>query len=134
MARRTAVEWRPGLRALILSALALGLAACGSGPSQCGRASWYELTSRTASGEMADPDRLAAAHPSLPFGSRVRVENLKNRRSVVVRINDRGPYSGGRVIDVTRAAADRLDFRRDGVADVRISVVDGGPLKGGRRC
>jgi rare lipoprotein A len=118
--------------AAALGLAALTLAACGSGPQQCGRASWYQLTSRTASGEMANPDSLSAAHRSLPFGTRVKVTNLRNGRSTVVRINDRGPYAGGRVIDVTRAAADRLDFRRDGVTDVSIRPLGGESLKGGR--
>lgn len=90
---------------------------------QCGKASWYELTSMTASGERADPNALAAAHRSLPFGTRVRVSNLANGKEVVVRINDRGPFVRGRVIDVTRAAADKLGFRKQGVARVKIAVV-----------
>lgn len=90
---------------------------------QCGKASWYELTSMTASGERADPNALAAAHRSLPFGTKVRVSNLSNGKEVVVRINDRGPFVRGRVIDVTRAAADKLGFRKQGVARVRIAVV-----------
>jgi rare lipoprotein A len=91
---------------------------------ECGKASWYELTSKTASGERADPNALAAAHRSLPFGTRVRVSNLSNGKEVVVRINDRGPFVRGRVIDVTRAAADKLGFRRQGVARVKVAVVD----------
>lgn len=91
--------------------------------AETGRASWYSLTSRTASGERCDPTALTAAHPSLPFGTRVKVENLKNGRSVIVRINDRGPYYGGRVIDLTKAAAQRLGFVAAGTAKVRITVV-----------
>ncbi|ODN68584.1 septal ring lytic transglycosylase RlpA family protein [Methylobrevis pamukkalensis] len=117
--------------AATLLLLALGLAACGSGPRQCGKASWYELTSRTASGEYANPEAMTAAHRSLPFGTKVEVQNLRNGRTAVVRINDRGPYGGGRVIDVTRAAADRLGFRRDGIAPVRIRALSGGELRGG---
>jgi len=67
----------------------------------------------------------AAAHRSLPFGTRVRVENLSNGRSVVVRINDRGPFVGGRVIDVTRGAAEQLGMIRSGVAKVKVTVVGG---------
>ncbi|MNY60557.1 RlpA-like protein precursor [compost metagenome] len=63
---------------------------------------------------------LTAAHRSLPFGSRVRVTNLHNQRSVVVRINDRGPYARGRIIDLSRAAAERLGMLRSGVAPVRV--------------
>ena len=70
---------------------------------QVGHASWYALHSRTASGEMMNPSEMTAAHRSLPFGTKVLVENLTNGRSVVVRINDRGPFVGGRIIDVSKA-------------------------------
>ena len=93
--------------------------------AEIGRASWYSLTSKTASGERCDPGALTAAHRSLPFGTKVKVENLKNGRSVVVRINDRGPFVGGRVIDLTRAAARRLGFISSGIARVRLTVLQG---------
>jgi rare lipoprotein A len=93
--------------------------------SQCGMASWYAMGVKTASGERMDADGLAAAHRSLPFGTRVKVENLSNGRSVEVRINDRGPFAAGRVIDVTRGAARQLDMIRAGVAKVRVTVLDG---------
>jgi rare lipoprotein A len=88
-----------------------------------GRASWYSLTSKTASGERCDPGALTAAHRSLPFGTRVKVENLRNGKSVVVRINDRGPFVGGRIIDLTKAAANRLGFVSAGVTKVRLTVL-----------
>jgi rare lipoprotein A len=94
--------------------------------AETGRASWYALTSRTASGERCDPKTMTAAHPSLPFGTKVKVENLKNGRSVVVRINDRGPYVAGRIIDLTKAAADRLGFVQRGIVMVRLTVLSGG--------
>jgi rare lipoprotein A len=97
--------------------------------AQCGSASWYAMTSRTASGERANPNTMTAAHRTLPFGSKVRVENLKNGKSVVVRINDRGPFTGGRVIDVTRAAANSLGFVRAGTAKVRLTVLGPTPRK-----
>ena len=76
-------------------------------------------------------NELAAAHRSLPFGTQVRVDNLKNGRSVVVRINDRGPFVRGRVIDLTRAAAQQLDMLHSGTTSVRLTVVDGSaPLRG----
>lgn len=90
--------------------------------AQCGRASWYALTSKTASGERMNPSALTAAHRSLPFGTQVTVENLKNGRSVVVRVNDRGPFVGGRVIDLSRAAAQKLGFKDAGTAKVRLSL------------
>jgi rare lipoprotein A len=91
--------------------------------AQTGRASWYALTSITASGERCNPNAMTAAHPSLPFGTKVRVDNLDNGKSVVVRINDRGPFVGGRIIDVTRAAAQSLGFIRAGTAKVRLTVL-----------
>ena len=99
--------------------------------SQCGKASWYSAGSRTANGEKMDAGALAAAHRSLPFGTQVRVENLSNNRSVVVRINDRGPFVGGRVIDLTRGAAERIGMIHSGVVRVRVTVVGGkGTLAG----
>ena len=78
----------------------------------------------TASGELYDPERLTAAHRTLPFGTRVRVTNLENGRSVVVRINDRGPFNKSRVIDLSLRAAKRLDFVEQGVTRVRLEVED----------
>ena len=68
-------------------------------------------------------DALTAAHPSLSFGTRVKVTNLNNGRSVVVRINDRGPYSGGRVIDLSAAAARSINMIRSGVARVKVTIL-----------
>src|SRR4029077_20487459 len=85
---------------------------------QVGHASWYALHSRTASGEQMDPGELTAAHRSLPFGTRVLVENLTNGRSVVVRINDRGPFVGGRIIDLSKAAAQSIGMLGSGTAKV----------------
>jgi len=78
---------------------------------------------RTASGERFNPDALTAAHRTLPFGTRVRVTNLENGRHVVVRINDRGPFVRGRVLDVSRAAANKLGFVGTGTATVRLEVL-----------
>jgi rare lipoprotein A len=83
------------------------------------------MTTRTASGENCDPSALTAAHRSLPCGTKVRVENLRNGRWVVVRIKDRGPYSRGRIIDVTQAAARGLDFLSSGTTKVRLTVMSG---------
>jgi rare lipoprotein A len=91
---------------------------------QIGRASWYRLDSVTASGEKMDDAALTAAHRFLPFGTKVRVENTANGRSVEVRINDRGPFIPGRMIDLSKAAAEALDIMADGVAEVRLSVID----------
>ena len=78
---------------------------------------------RTANGEMFDPKDMTAAHRSLPFNTRIRVTNLANGRRVVLRVNDRGPYRKGRVIDVSYAAAKRLGFAKRGLARVRIDVL-----------
>jgi len=95
---------------------------------QVGHASWYALSSKTASGERMNPNALTAAHRSLPFGTKVLVENLNNGRSVVVRINDRGPFVGGRIIDVSKAAAAQIGMLLSGTANVRITPVGGGAL------
>ena len=76
--------------------------------AQSGGASWYGSGHRTASGERFNPNGMTAAHRSLPFGTRVRVENRRTGRSVVVRINDRGPFVRGRIIDLSRGSARAL--------------------------
>jgi rare lipoprotein A len=91
---------------------------------QVGRASWYDDTA-TASGEPFDASAMTAAHRSLPFGTKVLVENLNNGRSVVVRINDRGPYIAGRIIDLSKGAASTLGMLESGVVQVRVSTPGG---------
>lgn len=83
------------------------LAAFGTAPAsaQCGRASWYALGSKTASGERMRPYALTAAHRTLPFGTKLKVTNKKTGKSVVVRINDRGPFIKGRFLDLSKGAA-----------------------------
>ena len=78
---------------------------------------------KTASGERFDPAALTMAHKTLPFGTRVKVTNLKNKRSVVVRVNDRGPTTADRVGDVSYAAASRLKMLRSGVVEAKLEVV-----------
>ncbi|KAF1051184.1 MAG: Endolytic peptidoglycan transglycosylase RlpA [Stenotrophomonas maltophilia] len=78
---------------------------------------------RTASGETFDQNALTAAHRSLPFGTQLRVTNLNNGRSVVVRVNDRGPSSRTRIIDLSRKAAEQLDMLRAGTAPVRLEAL-----------
>lgn len=89
--------------------------------AQCGSASWYALYSKTASGERMDPSQLTAAHRTLPFGTKLKVTNQKNGKSVVVRINDRGPFIKGRVIDLSKAAAKQLGFVSSGVTKICMS-------------
>ena len=84
---------------------------------------------KTASGQVFDQSALTAAHPTLPFGTKVRVTNTKNGRSVVVRINDRGPTQPGRVIDLSRAAATKLAMLRAGLVPVKLEVVAEAPAK-----
>jgi rare lipoprotein A len=91
-----------------------------SASGRSGIASVYSAT-RTANGETPSAGALTAAHPSLPFGTMVRVTNKNNGRTVVVRINDRGPFINGRVIDMNKAAAEALGFR--GLAPVKLEVV-----------
>lgn len=92
-----------------------------------GMASYYgdELAgNRTASGEPFDPGKLTGAHRSLPFGSMVRVTNVANGDSVVVRINDRGPFSRRRVIDISHAAARQIGMHRSGTARVKLALLN----------
>ncbi|MGY4533807.1 rare lipoprotein A [Pseudomonas sp. TE3786] len=95
--------------------------------SESGEASFYGAKhqgKKTASGERFDQAQLTAAHRTLPFGTQVRVTNLDNNKSVVVRINDRGPFNRKRLIDISRAAAEQLDMVRAGTAPVRVQSLD----------
>ncbi|MFA5955787.1 septal ring lytic transglycosylase RlpA family protein [Hyphomicrobium sp.] len=94
------------------------------GGSGGGMASYYWQGQRTASGARFNPDGLTAAHRSLPFGTRVRVTNQSNGQSVVVVINDRGPFVGGRVIDLSRGAARAINMTGAGVARVALQVLN----------
>jgi len=96
------------------------------GYNEVGMASWYgpKFHGRTtANGERFDQNALTAAHPTLPMPSLVQVTNLSNGRSVTLRVNDRGPFSGNRIIDVSKRAAEVLGFRREGTARVRVTIL-----------
>jgi rare lipoprotein A len=120
---------------LLCGLLALALASgCASAvkyevvPStaQTGVASWYGPGfegKKTSNGEVYDPTGLSAAHRTLPFGTLLRVTNLENGRTVVVRVNDRGPFVAGRDLDLSQGAAERLDMVRKGLARVRYEKV-----------
>ena len=114
---------------LLLAYLALPLAcltsskALGGERDEIGLASYYSQNRRTASGEPSNSNAVTGAHRTLPFGTRVRVTVLKTGKHVVVRINDRGPFSRGRVIDVSRRAAEILGMTGTGLARVRVEVV-----------
>jgi rare lipoprotein A len=98
-----------------------------------GLASWYgdDFHGRlTANGEVFDMASLTAAHPTLPMPSYARVTNLSNGKSLIVRVNDRGPYHGNRLIDVSNRAAELLEFKGNGVARVRVEYVARAPLEG----
>ncbi|WP_442968786.1 septal ring lytic transglycosylase RlpA family protein [Ramlibacter sp.] len=99
-------------------------------PFQRGVASWYGLSfhgRRTASGERFDMNALTAAHPTLPFGTRVKVRSLVNGREVIVRINDRGPFARGRIIDLSHAAARAIGLLGPGVKRVALTLVEPDP-------
>jgi rare lipoprotein A len=99
---------------------------------EAGMASWYGSAfdgKLTANGEIFDRAELTAAHPTLPLPSYVRVSNLENSRSVVVRVNDRGPYAHNRLIDVSEQTAELLGFRRHGLTHVRVQFISQAPLE-----
>lgn len=99
-------------------------------PFQRGIASWYGLPfhgRKTANGERYDMNALTAAHPSLPFGTRVKVRSLVNGREVIVRINDRGPFAPGRIIDLSHAAAKAIGLVGFGVKRVSLTLVEPDP-------
>ena len=109
------------------------IAATATGDVTTGKATWYGEKfdgHKTASGERFNASALTAASRTLPFGTLVRVTNVKTRKSVTVRINDRGPRQADRIIDLTRAAAARLGMLRRGVADVELKVVGQSTAKG----
>ena len=112
------------------------LQGCSSGPSdkkskwagytEFGKASYYSTefqSKKTASGELYNKYKRTAAHKKLPFGTRIKVMNIKNRKTVIVRINDRGPFVKGRIVDLSSSAFDRIAHLATGVIDVRIEVI-----------
>lgn len=128
-ARRSNRRVRPrGLLALCVLALTLPFGAARAGVQE-GTVSWYggQFHHRpTASGEIFNANGLTMAHPTLPFGTKVKVTNLRNGRSVVVRVNDRGPFIGHRIADLSRGAAQVLGMMQRGVAHARIEILDDG--------
>lgn len=111
--------------AAVLLSLYIGLEIYGR-YSMTGIASWYDkrfLGEKTASGELLDPEKLTAAHRRLDLGILVKVTNMKNNRAVIVKINDRGPYIPGRIIDLSKAAARELDMLEDGLTSVCLEII-----------
>ncbi|RFB80547.1 septal ring lytic transglycosylase RlpA family protein [Methylovirgula sp. 4M-Z18] len=101
--------------------------------SVTGLASWYGDAfhgRRTANGEIYDKDAITAAHPTMPLPSYVRVTNLRNGRSIIVRVNDRGPYHGGRVMDVSSRVADLLEFKNIGTATIKMDYIGRAEMDG----
>jgi rare lipoprotein A len=114
---------------ILILFLISGLAPVDSVLAEEGIASYYADSlhgNLTASEESYDKNALTAAHRTLAFGTKVKVTNLDNGKSVVVRINDRGPHTGGRIIDVSGAAADKLGLKDAGTAKVELEVVESG--------
>ena len=112
--------------AMVLAVAILPAGAAAGGYDRTGEASWYGARYQgrtTASGQPFDRNAMTAAHRKLPFGTLVRVTNLANQRTVFVRINDRGPYARGRIIDLSERAAELLGFTRRGTARVRVEAV-----------
>lgn len=108
--------------ALTLALLPVG-AGSANASTNCGQASWYALNSKTASGERMNPNAFTAAHRKLRFGTKLKVTNPSNGRSVVVRINDRGPFTGNRVLDLSKAAAREIGIINQGHARVCMKQV-----------
>jgi rare lipoprotein A len=110
---------------IALSALALIAATTPSFAKQNGKGSWYSLPgNKTACGERMNPKAFTAAHRTLPCGTKIKVTNRKNGKSVVVRVNDRGPFIKGRIVDVSKAAGVKIGMIGTGVATVNVTVVD----------
>lgn len=124
----TGARFRIALAGLLLLIAGPNLAAVKPGPGavQNGVASYYHDSlhgNKTASGQIYDKNRVSAAHKTLPLGTKVKVTDLETGRSIVVRINDRGPFVKGRVIDLSRRAAAELDIIDRGVAPVEVEVL-----------
>jgi len=125
-AQGPASSWSPNYKAVETARVTVPVLHRNARPYQVGTASWYgeDFEGKpTASGEPFNMYELTAAHPTLPLGTLVKVTNLRNRRAVVVRINDRGPVVPGRIIDVSYSAARMLKFQGQGIQRVRLDVI-----------
>lgn len=127
-----AKSYRPFMTGRAAGYKAVAAARAGRNYSGIGRASWYGRAfqgKRTASGEIFDMDNLTAAHRTMPLPSYARITNLKNGSSVIVRVNDRGPYAHNRLIDLSQRAAQLLGYHRGGLANVKVDYVGPAPAK-----
>ena len=145
-ARKRPLKALPGLSEIALGLILLGSGCASHRPStsgsrleggteQIGMASYYARDfqgRKTASGERYDMNRFTEAHRTYPFGTTLRVTHLGNGRNVVVRVNDRGPFARGRIIDLSRAAARRLDMIRSGTARVKVEFMETESLSSAR--
>lgn len=111
------------MKLIIAGLIAASLAGTVTAHAATGLASYYKIGSRTANGERYNPQGLTAAHRKLPFGTILKVTNLRNGKSVIVRVNDRGPFIGQRVLDLSLGAARVIGLHRAGVGKVRFDVV-----------
>lgn len=111
------------LAAIVFGVSSYAVAGTAEASQRCGRASWYALHSKTASGERMNPAKLTAAHRSLHFGTKLRVTNMRNGKSVIVRVNDRGPFIRGRVLDLSRGAARSISMVGAGVTKVCYDII-----------
>lgn len=112
------------LAALLFCVFAMPSSLTASAGPQTGVASYYKSGRLTANGESFNPNGYTAAHRSLKFGTWVRVTNLRNGRSVIVRINDRGPFVGGRIIDLAYGAAMAVGMHNSGLAKVQVAILN----------
>lgn len=111
---------------IIILTLLMGISQATAHGNMTGTASWYGPGFHgrtTASGERYNQNASTCAHRTLRFGTRVKIVNLRNKKTATCRINDRGPYAGGRIIDVSKAVAQRLGMIRSGVARVKIVII-----------
>ncbi len=107
------------------SAITLGMISVPAFANQTGKASWYSLPGNTtACGQKMNPRAMTAAHKTLPCGTKIRVTNKRNGKSVVVTVNDRGPFVRGRIVDVSKSAGQRIGLVATGVAPVTVTVID----------
>ena len=128
--RPTTYRYRPPARTAALGSSAARRSACRgteTAATERGRISHYGAAfagKKTASGERFDPEAFTMAHRSLPFGTLVLITNVENKRTVEVRVNDRGPYAAGRIADVSSAAARKLGMVDDGVVEAILQVLE----------
>ncbi len=113
------------MRAFFVAAITVAMLATGSAEAATtGLASYYKVGKRTANGEYYNPNGMTAAHRKLPFGTMLKVTNLRNGKTVVVRVNDRGPFIKRRVLDLSFGAAKVIGLHRSGLTQIRFDVLD----------